>query len=464
MNRREPLQKNQTIHLQIEDLGASGEGIGKYDGYPLFVKDALPGDVIEAIVTKTGKSYGFAHLKTIIRPSKDRVEPRCPLARTCGGCQIQALSYEKQLAYKEEKVRRNLRRIGGVPEEVLQAAKEPIIGMEDPWNYRNKEQFPVGTDKEGLPCAGFYAGRSHRLIPLSDCAIGLPENKEIRRLVINYMIRNNVRPYDEKTGQGIMRHIVTRHGLHTGEWMVTLVVNTKDEADLPKLSMLLVELIKIPGMTSICLSSNTKLTNVIMGDECRVLWGKDHIEDSIGGLTFTVSPLSFYQVNPVQTEKLYQTALDFAALTGTEQVWDLYCGIGTMSLFLAQKAGFVKGIEVVNRAVLDARKNALLNGISNVQFFEGRAEDLLPMYVKNTGEKADVVVMDPPRKGCDERLLRAVLQVSPSRIVYVSCDSATLARDIKFLRAGGYELTKYRPCDMFPHTSHVETVTILSRS
>ncbi|EGB91591.1 23S rRNA (uracil(1939)-C(5))-methyltransferase RlmD [Clostridium sp. D5] len=460
------MQKNDVVTVTIEDMGVSGEGIGKVDGYTLFIKDAVIGDVVKAKLMKAKKNYGYARLMDIIEPSPNRVTPKCQFARKCGGCQIQELSYEKQLEFKENKVKGNLERIGGFAPELLERVTEPIVGMEVPFYYRNKAQFPFGTDKEGNPVTGFYAGRTHDIIANTDCALGVPVNKQILELILAFMKKYGITAYDEKTGRGLIRHALIRFGFVTKEIMVCLVINGKT---IPHSAELIEELKEIPGMTSITTSVNRKKTNVIMGDSYDILWGQGFITDYIGGIKYQISPLSFYQVNPVQTEKLYGLALEYAGLKGNETVWDLYCGIGTISLFLAQKAKQVYGVEIVPQAIEDARNNAEINGIGNAEFYTGRAEDVLPEYyreyaMEHPGEKAhaDVIVVDPPRKGCEESLLKTMAEMEPDRIVYVSCDSATLARDLKYLSGEGYELVRVRAVDQFPMGVHVETVVLLS--
>lgn len=449
-------QKNDILTVTIEDMGHDGEGIGKADGYTLFVKDAVIGDVIEAKIMKAKKNYAYARLMRILEPSPHRVEPVCPMARPCGGCQLQMMDYQEQLRFKQKKIEDNLRRIGGFE----QIPMEPILGMEQPFRYRNKAQFPVGTDKEGNLVTGFYAGRTHDIINNRNCYLGVEENRQVLDVVLGWMEKYGVSAYDEKTGTGLVRHILIRYGFKTGEMMVCLVINGER---VPKQEALVERLREISGMTSITTSTNQERTNVIMGSKIRTLWGTPYISDYIGEVKYQISPLSFYQVNPVQTEKLYGTALEYAGLDGNETVWDLYCGIGTISLFLAQKAKKVYGVEIVPAAIEDARRNAELNGITNAEFFVGKAEEVLPeMYAKGEA-RADVIVVDPPRKGCDAALLETVVKMQPERIVYVSCDSATLARDLKWLCAEGYELKRVRGVDMFPMTGHVETVVLLSK-
>ena len=495
------MKKNDIFELTITDMGTDGEGIGHYDGMTFFVKDALIGDVITARATKLKKNYGYARVEEIKTPSTFRVEPKCPLHKRCGGCQIQALSYEKQLEFKNEKVRNNLIRIGGFDSDFIDDIMLPVVGMDEPYRYRNKAQFPVGYDKDGNIVTGFYAARSHNIIPVEDCLLGVSDNDEILFRIRNWMKLCDIEPYDETTGKGIVRHILLRYGFTTKEIMVCLIINT---ATLPCADELVEMLSDIKGMTSISYNINMKNTNKILGDETKCVWGKPYITDFIHlkkvennteyldtdiATEYRISPQSFYQVNPVQTEKLYSTALDFAGLTGKESVWDLYCGIGTISLFLSRKAKQVYGVEIVPQAIEDAKNNARINGITNAQFFVGKAEEVLPEfyagngaykelaceYENNRGDRGnesasessmlrpDVIVVDPPRKGCDEKCLDTMLKMMPDRIVYVSCDSATLARDLKILCAGGYELKKVQVFDQFAHSVHTETACLLSK-
>lgn len=449
------MEKNKKIIVSIEDIGVNGEGIGKVDGYTLFVKDAIIGDTVEAVVTKVKKNYGYAKMLNIITPSLQRVNKWCPVARQCGGCQIQELSYEAQLDFKAKKVYDNLERIGEFSKELIDTVMEPICGMDYPFYYRNKAQFPIGTDKEGKIITGFYAGRTHQIIPNMECALGVSANQEILQIIVDFMNDNHISAYDEATGRGLVRHVLIRYGFTTKEIMVCLVINGDK---IPKSEKLVDKLVKIEGMTSITYSVNRENTNVIMGKEIGVLWGQAYITDYIGDVKYQISPLSFFQVNPVQAEKLYGLALEYADLTGDETVWDLYCGIGTISLFLAQKAKKVYGVEIVPQAIDDARNNAKINGIENAEFFVGKAEEVLPEQYEKNRVYADVIVVDPPRKGCDETLLQTMVEMSPKRIVYVSCDSATLARDLKYLCENGYELTKVKPIDQFPMTVHVEVI------
>lgn len=453
------VRKNEEYIITIEDMGSEGEGVGKVDGFTLFVKDALPGDVVRVKVIKEGKTYGYGRMMEVITPSEYRVAAVCPVARQCGGCQIQEMSYEAQLAFKEKKVQNNLERIGRLSPSDYEMCT--IIGMEEPWHYRNKAQFPVGTDKEGNIIIGFYAGRTHSIIPCEDCVIGDAINKRILEIIKDHMKEYGIQPYNEENHTGLVRHVLIRKGFTTGQIMVCIVINGMEF----KCSKELVEkLTKIEGMTSVSLNINREKSNVIMGKTVIDLYGEGYITDYIGDVQFRISPLSFYQVNPIQTKELYGKALEFAGLTGNETVWDMYCGVGTISLFLAKSARKVYGVEIVPEAIEDARKNAKLNGIENAEFFVGKAEEVVPKMYKEYGLGADVVVVDPPRKGCDEKLLETMISMSPKRIVYVSCDSATLARDVKYLGEHGYKVEKVQPVDMFAHSFHVETVVLLERN
>jgi len=544
------MKKNDIFELEITDMGTDGEGIGHYDGMTFFVKDALIGDVITARATKLKKNYGYARVEEIKTPSTFRIEPKCALHKRCGGCQIQALSYEKQLEFKNDKVRNNLMRIGGFSEDELSAKMAPPVGIDDPYRYRNKAQFPVGRDKDGNIITGFYASRSHNIIPVDDCMLGVPVNKEILDIIKAWMNEYGIEPYDEVSRTGLVRHVLIRYGFTSKQIMVCLVINgdgldskrrgenvnvscvasgkitdkrDRDRASCNKANdskasdnkpcgskasdsrynatdTLCERLSKIDGMTSISYNINKENTNVILGKKTVCIWGRSYIEDTIHllsypdftpqgtGITYQISPQSFYQVNPKQTEKLYSTALEFAGLTGKESVWDLYCGIGTISLFLSQRAKTVYGVEIVPQAIDDAKNNAKINGITNAEFFVGKAEEVLPEFYADAkknitkGSEAikpevpaakytdeadmltpDVIVVDPPRKGCDEKCLDTMLKMEPQRIVYVSCDSATLARDLKILCEEKYELVKWQAFDQFSHTGHVETVCLLSK-
>ena len=490
-------KKNDVFQTTIEDMSDSGEGIGKTDGFTWFIKDAVIGDRVEAKAMKVKKSYGFARLMQVLEPSDKRTAPLCPVARQCGGCQIQAMDYQEQLRFKENKVCSNLRRIGGLENLVFrnedgslrteeneftnvpwkpedgksedgksgEISVYPIMGMEEPWRYRNKAQFPFGKSRDGRIITGFYAGRTHSIIEAEDCLLGVKENSAILQCIREHMEQYHIEPYDEENHRGLVRHVLIRKGFRTGEMMVCLVLNGEAKA-LTGAEVLTERLRGLFGngtaVTSISVSINREKTNVIMGSRIVNLYGPGYITDYIGNVKYRISPLSFYQVNPVQTEKLYSTALEYAGLTGNETVWDLYCGIGTISLFLAQKAKQVYGVEIVPQAIEDARANARLNGMDNVSFFVGKAEEVLPEQYEKNQVYADVIVVDPPRKGCDTVCLDTIVKMGPKRVVYVSCDSATLARDVKYLGERGYQVEKVRCCDMFGHSTHVETVVLLS--
>lgn len=491
--------KNQIVTLEITDISHEGEGVGKVEGFTFFVKDTIPGDRVTAKVMKTKKTYGYARLEEIVEPSPDRITPVCPQYKACGGCQLQTMRYDRQLAFKQSKVYNNLLRIGCVPTELLSDTMEPIVGMEEPLHYRNKAQYPVGRNKQGEIVTGFYAGRTHSIIANTECYLGVKDNKQILEQILAYMKKEQIAPYCEEDGSGLIRHILIRTGFTSKQIMVCLVVNMTKEAWEKKgktrlhIDALIEALQDIPGMSSISIDFNTRRDNVIMGDQVVTVWGSPVIADTLHTrnaaadfaktgeeLQFHISPLSFYQVNPIQTEKLYSIALDYAGLTGKETVWDLYCGIGTISLFLSQRAGKVYGVEVIPQAIEDAKANAKRNGITNAEFFVGKAEEVLPAFYEklSKAEKEaaqtpeafdtgmlhpDMIVVDPPRKGCDTACLDTMLKMQPKKIVYVSCDSATLARDVKYLREQGYELEKWRAVDQFAMTVHVEVACCLQR-
>lgn len=469
-------QKNDILEIEITDQGTNGEGIGKTEGYALFVKDTVMGDVVRVKIMKAKKNYGFAKLLEIITPSPYRVAPLCPKASSCGGCQLQAMNYQQQLRFKQDKVYNNIRRIGGITDFEM----KPIMGMEElciagkeengPFHYRNKAQFPVGVNREGEIVSGFYAGRTHSIVEMEACALGMKSasgedvNGQVMRKIKTFMKRWNIKPYDEKSHTGVVRHVLIRMGAKTNQIMVCVVINS---GQLPHAQELVEELLTIPGMHDISLNINREKSNVILGRKIIKLYGAGYIEDYIGDVKFRISPLSFFQVNPTQTEKLYEKVLEYAKLTGKETVWDLYCGIGSISLFLARSAKKVMGVEIVPEAVRDAEINARINGMENVRFLTGAAEDVVPEYFEQHRGEAecapDVIVVDPPRKGCDQVLLKTMVEMAPKRMVYVSCDSATLARDLKWLDEHGYRLMEVTPCDMFGQTVHVETVALLSK-
>jgi len=450
------MEKNELLTVRIEDMTSEGEGVGKIDAFPLFIKDACPGDLAVCKVMKLKKTYGYARLMEVLEPSPDRVNATCEKARACGGCQLQEMNYEAQKRFKARKVRENLRRIGGISAEV-----EPCLGMEEPWRYRNKAQIPFGKDRAGKVIAGFYAGRTHDIIEMEDCRLAPEEVARVTFVVKDWIVGNGISVYDEGSGRGLIRHLLVRKGFTTGQLLVCVIANGDR---LPAAEELRAALSEVPGFMTLCLNVNREPGNTILGRETRTLFGPGYIEDYIGDVKFRISPNSFFQVNPVMTRVLYGKALEFAGLTGNENVWDLYCGIGTISLFLAKQARKVYGVEIVPQAIEDARENAALNGLGNAEFFVGKAEEVLPhWYAAHPEEKIDVVVVDPPRKGCDEVCLDTIVRMAPERLVYVSCDSATLARDLKILCGRGFRVERVQPVDMFPETVHVETVVLLSK-
>ncbi|MGA4519157.1 23S rRNA (uracil(1939)-C(5))-methyltransferase RlmD [Solibacillus silvestris] len=448
-----PIKKNDRQTVYIEDLTHDGNGVAKIDGYPLFIQGALPGETAEIHVMKTLKNYGFAKVVNILEKSPDRVEAPCVYFSQCGGCQLQHLSYEGQLKWKQNMVANVMKRLGKID-----APVHPVKGMEEPWHYRNKSQIPFAQNESGQMVAGFYKTKSHSIVDMERCLIQTGEADVVMADLKRELEILGLRPYDEKSHQGMLRHVVVRKGRATGEVMVVLVTKSKK---FPQASAV-IEKIRalIPNVTSIVQNVNGEKTNVIFGNDTFTLWGKDTIEDTIGNVRFEISARSFYQVNPVQTEVLYKQALDYAQLTGNERVIDAYCGIGSISLFLAQKAGHVMGVEIVEQAIEDAKRNAALNGFTNTYFEAGPAEEVIPRWYKE-GKEADVLVVDPPRKGCDEALLNTIIEQKPKRVVYVSCNPATLARDLRILEDGGYKTQEVQPVDMFPHTTHCEAVAWL---
>ncbi|MCM3176388.1 23S rRNA (uracil(1939)-C(5))-methyltransferase RlmD [Cytobacillus horneckiae] len=448
-----PVNKNDYIDVEFKDLTHEGAGVAKVDGYPLFVPNALPGEKAKIKVVKANKGYGFARLIETYEESPYRVKPLCPIYKECGGCQLQHLSYEGQLLAKEKQVREVLTRIGKLEDVKV----HPTLGMQDPWRYRNKSQVPIGEHEGGL-IGGFYQQRTHQIIDMKACLIQQGKNDEVIQKVKEICSRHGVRAYDEGRHKGDLRHIMARYGLVTGEVMIVLVTRTKDLTNKNKIIEEITA--EISGVKSIVHNINSKKTNVIMGEETRVLWGEEVIYDYIGAIKFAISARSFYQVNPDQTKVLYEKALEYANLTGEEEVIDAYCGIGTISLFLAQKAKKVFGVEIVPEAIEDAKRNADLNDIRNADFAVGKAEEVIPKWYEQ-GNSADVLVVDPPRKGCDEALLQTIIDMKPKKVVYVSCNPGTLARDLRVLEDGGYKTVEVQPVDMFPQTVHCEAVAWL---
>lgn len=468
-----PVGKNDVATLEIIGMNHDGEGVGRVEGYTLFVPAALPGEVVQVKVLKTKKQYGYAKLLEIVKPSAERVSAPCAIYDQCGGCQLQHFSYEGQLAWKRQHVVDALERIGklrvaGSKNTQLEADPAagdlgaaiqvlPTLGMADPWRYRNKGQVPIGVTDGGL-VGGFYARGSHRIIDMETCLIQHEHNDAAVAVVKALGSELGISAYNEETGRGLLRHVVVKKAFRTGEIMLVLVTNGRD---IPHLDAWIGSIRdRLPDVVSICQNINTRRTNVIFGEETQVLWGREVIYDYIGDVQFAISARSFYQVNPVQTEVLYRKTVEYAGLTGKETVIDAYCGIGTISLFLAQHAEQVYGVEIVKEAIEDARANAALNGMKHVTFEVGASEDVIPRW-KEQGIEADVIVVDPPRKGCDPRLLETILEMKPERVVYVSCNPATLARDLRVLEDGGYTTVEVTPVDMFPHTVHVESVASL---
>lgn len=455
-NKNLPVIKNNNYEMTIDDIGTNGEGIGKIDGYTLFVEGALPNEVIEVKVVKTRKNYGFGKLINIIEPSQERRQPVCKIAKRCGGCQLQHISYKAQLEYKRKKVQDVIERIGNITDIKV----NETIGMEEPYYYRNKVQFPVGKSIEGDVNIGFYSMRSHHIVTTDKCYIQDSINEEIISKIKSFIINNNIKAYDEKTHRGLIRHIVTRISHHSQEIMVGIVINGDK---IPNENKLVDSLREIDRVAGIFININKEKTNVIMGNKIKTLWGKSYLVDYIGNTAYKISPLSFYQVNPIQTYKLYSKALEYADLTGDEVVWDAYCGIGTISLFIANKCKKVLGVEIVPQSIEDAKENAKMNNITNAEFYTGKAEQVITDKYRE-GIIADVMIVDPPRKGCDKELLDTIIKMQPKKVVYVSCDPATMARDVKMLGEGGYRVEMIQPVDMFPQTVHVECVTVLYRA
>lgn len=452
------VQKNQRLTLTVDDVTSDGRAVAKADGYPLFINGAVTGDTVTVTVTKTNKNYGFARLETVDEPSQYRVMPECRCALKCGGCDFMNINYEYQTQLKKQFVIGNMRRIGGIsPEDYT---FDGITAADEVLNYRNKAQFPVGKKGNTAVC-GFYSKRSHKVVPVGDCLIQHPDINRTVAAVLEYANRCKISVYDEKSHRGILRHIYIRRGHKTGDIMAVIVTNSA--APLKNEDVLIDILTKNPNVKSIVQNINTRRTNIILGDKNRVIWGDGRIVSEISGLKFCLSPHSFFQVNGSQTEKLYAKALEYADLHGDETVFDLYCGVGSISLFLARRAKKVVGVEIVEAAVENARRNAELNGIENADFYCGDCADVVGELEKNN-VKSDVAVVDPPRKGCSAELIDLLCKMNPEKIVYVSCNSATLARDAALLRDRGYTVKKLCAVDMFPQTVHVETVVLMSRT
>jgi 23S rRNA (uracil1939-C5)-methyltransferase len=450
-----PVDKNQIYDVEIIDLNHIGQGVAKINDFTVFVDGGIPGDKGKIRITNLKKNYGVGELVSIEKPSEHRIHPKCPIAYDCGGCQLQNINYNTQLEIKTNKVKNDIKKIGGLDNVII----HNTIGMDEPIRYRNKAPFPVGIKNKKISI-GFYKRGTHEIVNTNSCIIQHETTEKVINTVRKYMDKYSISPYNEKTGKGIIRHVMTRVAFKTGDVMVVIVTNGENLPYKDKLIGMLIK--RIVNIKSIVQNINFKKTNVILGDKNVTIYGEDKIVDYIGDLKFNISPLSFFQVNPVQTEVLYNKALEYADLKGDEIVFDLYCGIGTISLFLARKAKRVYGIEIVKQAIIDARENAKANGIDNVEFYDGSAEEVFPKLYEQ-GIKADVIVVDPPRKGCDESVLETIVKMQPKKVVYVSCNPSTLARDLKYLDEHGYKTLEIQPVDMFPHTPHVETVVLIKR-
>ena len=450
-----PVEKNEYYDVKIESLTHDGLGVAKIDGFPIFVTNALVGEEVNLKITLVKKTYAFGRAVDIFVTSPNRVTPPCKIYKQCGGCQVQHLDYQGQLQMKQDTVVNQFKRIGHIED----ANILPTIGMEEPWRYRNKTQVPFGLN-QGDVVAGFYQKRSHEIIDMRHCLIQTDISDEIIHEMRDICRQFKIAPYNEQNNTGILRHVIVRVGFKTDEVMVILVTRKEKIINLDRVVTRLTE--KFPQIKVIAQNINPDITNAILGEKTNIIYGESYIYDEMNGIRFAISPRSFYQVNPIQTETLYSKAVEFAQLTGEEVVFDAYCGIGTITLFLAQHAKKVYGVEIIPEAIEDAKMNAKLNGFENTEFAVGKSEDVIPAWIKD-GIKPDVIVVDPPRKGCDKTLLDTMIEAAPNRIVYVSCDSATLARDVKILTEGGYKLEVAQPVDMFPQTSHVEVVALLTR-
>ncbi|EDT78947.1 23S rRNA (uracil(1939)-C(5))-methyltransferase RlmD [Clostridium perfringens] len=449
--------KNKEYIFDIISQGYEGEGIAKIDNkYPIFIEGALKGEKVKVRIVKVNKNFAYGKLMEVLEASEERVNPPCAIYKRCGGCKLQHASYKAQLDFKWDRVKDCVSKIGKLDPSIV---KYPL-GMENPWRYRNKVQLPIGLIN-GEVKIGFFAPRSHDIIDMESCLIQDEIGDKVVKLTREWIEKFNIRPYNvdgEYDEKGIVRHIMIRRGFTTNEVMVVLVTNGEKLPHKEEFVDLMVK--NIPGIKSVIQNINSKKTNVILGLESKTLWGEDTISDYIGDFRFNISPLSFFQVNPTQTEVLYGKALEYANLTGNEEVFDAYCGTGTITLFLSQKAKKVYGVEIIPQAIDNAWINAKENKVENVEFFVGESEVVIPDLI-NKGVKADVVVVDPPRKGCDKKLLDSITNIDAKKIVYVSCDPSTLGRDLQVLEENGYKTLEVQPVDMFPNTSHVENVAKL---
>lgn len=451
------VEKNKEYIFDIISQGYEGEGIAKIDNkYPIFIEGALKGEKVKVRIVKVNKNFAYGKLMEVLEASEERVNPPCAIYKRCGGCKLQHASYKAQLDFKWDRVKDCVSKIGKLDPTIV---KYPL-GMENPWRYRNKVQLPIGLIN-GEVKIGFFAPRSHDIIDMESCLIQDEIGDKVVKLTREWIEKFNIRPYNvdgEYDEKGIVRHIMIRRGFTTNEVMIVLVTNGETLPHKEEFVDLMVK--NIPGIKSVIQNINSKKTNVILGLESKTLWGEDTISDYIGDFRFNISPLSFFQVNPIQTEVLYGKALEYANLTGNEEVFDAYCGTGTITLFLSQKAKKVYGVEIIPQAIDNAWINAKENKVENVEFFVGESEVVIPDLI-NKGVKADVVVVDPPRKGCDKKLLDAITNIDAKKIVYVSCDPSTLGRDLQVLEENGYKTLEVQPVDMFPNTAHIENVALL---
>lgn len=449
-----PVEKNKQYEITIESVTNEGNGVGHVDGFTIFVPDSVREDVLKVLIVKVNKSYAFGKITEILKPSEYRVKSKCSVSDKCGGCKLMHIDYEEQLNIKAGIINDCLKRLGCQEDYEFLG----VLGMEIPYEYRNKLIFPFGNDKQGNPTCGFFAERSHRVIPLDRCLLGDDLHEMVLATVLDHAKKHNITIYDEEKHSGVLRRVFIRQGFFTNEAMVVISANATSFKNQKELAQTLME--KDSRIVSVILNVNTKKTNLVLGDENITIMGKDTISDYMCGFLYEISPHSFFQINPTQTQKLYNIAVEFAEIKNSDTVLDVYCGIGTISLLCSKYAKEVIGVEIVPQAIEDAKKNAMVNKVDNAEFFCGAAEEIVPKLLQKD-KKPDVVILDPPRKGSDEVTLASIVKASPDRIVYVSCNPATLARDVKFLCENGYKLTKVKGTDMFSHSVHIETVCLM---
>ena len=448
------VEKNKEYIVEIIDNGFQGEGIAKIEGFTIFIPNAIKGEKVKILIVKVLTSHAFGKITEIITPSKRRIESDCATYKRCGGCSLRHIQYEETLKMKQNAVQSLVNKTLKTKIQV-----QETLGMESPYHYRNKAQYPIGVNKEGKPVMGVFANRTHEIIPIHKCLIQNKKTEKLAKFVFDFIVKNKISIYNEKTGKGLVRHIVTKIGIKTNQIMCVLVINGRD---IPKEKELVEEIqAEFPNVKSIIKNINTKNTNVILGTQNIDLYGNGYIEDKLGDYTFKISPLSFYQVNPVQAEKLYLLGIDGANITKKDVVFDLYCGIGTISLFMSKFAKKVYGIEIVEEAVVAAKENAVINQVDNVDFIAGDVEKVLDDFVNSKGIIPEIIMVDPPRRGLDNTTIENILKVKPKRLVYISCNPATLVRDLAKLEEL-YDIKGIKPVDMFPFTSHIETVTVLT--